>query len=101
MLRVGFAKSCCSTLSADLDEALLLFCVGVVGALFGGEAPPSRSALPISGIETVVAVPHQRNTRLDGTDNMVEWWGQTRRDETCVTLIIVSTIRAWAKKRDP
>ena len=30
---VGFAKSCCSTSSAFLEEALLLFFVGVVGAL--------------------------------------------------------------------
>jgi hypothetical protein len=70
MPSVGFAKSCCSTLSAALDEALLLFCVGVVGALCGGEAAPSRSALPVPGIKTVVAVPHQCNTRLGGIGNM-------------------------------
>jgi|TARA_R110002003_G_scaffold68_13_gene6153 hypothetical protein len=50
MFSVGFAKSCCSMRSAAVDEALLLFAVGVEGALLAGEAAPSGSALPVSGI---------------------------------------------------
>jgi hypothetical protein len=44
MFSVGFAKSCCSTLSTLLDVTLLLCCGGVAGV-----APPG-SALPVSGI---------------------------------------------------
>jgi hypothetical protein len=47
---VGFAKLCCSMRSAVVDEALLLFAVGVEGALLAGEVAPSGSALPVSGI---------------------------------------------------
>jgi len=60
MFNVGFAKSCCATLlSAFLKEALLLLCLGVEGALWEGKDAPSGPALPVSGIKTVVTVPHQ------------------------------------------
>lgn len=74
---VGFAKSCCSTSSAFLEEALLLFCVGVVGALCDGEAAPSHAALPVSGIKAVVAVPHRGSTRREGIGSMADMcmWG--------------------------
>lgn len=77
MFSVGFAKSCCSPLSAFLEEALLLFCVGVVGALCEGEAAPSDAALPVSGIKTVVAVPHRGNTQRGGIGSIVDMcmWG--------------------------
>jgi hypothetical protein len=61
MPSVGFAKSFWSTWSAFLNEASLLFCVGVVEALCEVEATPSGSALPVSGIKAVVAMPHQGN----------------------------------------
>lgn len=83
MFSVGLAKSCCSTLSAFCTEALL-FCGDVDKALFGGEACPSASALPVSGIKARVAVPHQGNTRRESSGGMME----TRSTcETCVTLI--------------
>jgi hypothetical protein len=70
MFSVGFAKSCCSTRSAFFAEALLLFCVGVEGVLDTGEDTPSGSALPVSGIKAVVAVPHQGNMRRGSVGDM-------------------------------
>jgi hypothetical protein len=70
MFSVGFAKSCCSTRFALFAEALLLFCVGVEGALVAGDGTPSGSALPVSGIKTVVAVPHQGNTQRERNGSM-------------------------------
>jgi hypothetical protein len=63
MFSVGFAKSYCSTWSAFLGVTLLLS-GGVV------EAAPPGSALPVSGIKTVVAVPHQGNTQRGGVESI-------------------------------
>jgi hypothetical protein len=56
ILRVGLAKSCCSIGSpvTDLAEALLLFCVGVVGELGPSEIGVWGSAFPVSAIKTAV-----------------------------------------------
>lgn len=56
MLRVGLAKSCCSIGSPviDLAEALLLFCVGVVGELGPSEIGVWGSAFPVSAIKIAV-----------------------------------------------
>jgi hypothetical protein len=64
MFSVGFAKSCCSTWSAFWGVTLLLS----GGAV---EAAPPGSALPVSGIKTVVTVPHQGNTRREGVESIV------------------------------
>jgi hypothetical protein len=56
ILRVGLAKSCCSIGSpvVDLAEALLLFCVGVVGELGPSAVGVWGSAFPVSAIKTAV-----------------------------------------------
>lgn len=80
MLSVGFAKSCCETfLAAFLKDALLLSCVGVEGAL-SGEAAPSGSALPVSGIKTVVTVSHQGSWEREDTSDMALVMDARRRD---------------------
>jgi hypothetical protein len=66
--KVGFAKSLCSTWSAFLEEPLF----GVVGAVCEGEAAPLGSTLPVSGIKTLVTVPHRGNGRREGIGDMVE-----------------------------
>jgi hypothetical protein len=85
MFSVGFAKSCCQTRSAFFAEALLLFCVGVEGVLDTGENTPSGSALPVSGIKTVVAVPHQGNTRRGSVGDMAGTRLWMRRSVTLST----------------
>jgi hypothetical protein len=85
MFSVGFAKSCCPTRSAFFAEALLLFCVGVEGVLDTGENTPSGSALPVSGIKTVVAVPHQGNTRRGSVGDMAGTRLWMRRSVTLST----------------
>jgi hypothetical protein len=56
MLRVGFAKSCCSLCCPffDSEDALLLFCVGVVGELCPSEVGVWGSAFPVSSIKIAV-----------------------------------------------
>lgn len=57
MLRVGFAKSVDDSTGSplvDSADALLLFCVGVVGELSPSEAGAWGSAFPVSSIKMVV-----------------------------------------------
>jgi hypothetical protein len=56
IFRVGFAKSCDSMRSPvfDLQDALLLSCVGVVGELCPLEAGVWGSAFPVSSIKIAV-----------------------------------------------
>lgn len=65
MVRVGLAKSCDSTESplADAADALLLFCVGVVGEPGPSEVGVWGSALPVSSIKMVVGGHLDSSTR--------------------------------------